>query len=166
MNDYQKIKFEQIDSYSQNLYNQYKETSKTSDAYLVGLSSSAIFAFFVVLYKFKELFTPEAVINIKITIAFFLISLVLIILSTFINSLIHYHYQSVFGMLRNEIPNINDQEEIKNKIDTAGQNIKSNFGYKITKIFRGISYITFLVALIYIAKLTNFAEAIQAIIAF
>lgn len=135
-----------MSSYANILYSNYDDAIKSSSTYIIGLSSSAIFAFFILLHKFGSDLNDNTILSLKIISFLFLSSLLLTVIGGIVTYRLSYHYHQKFANLGDDIPDMDD-DKIKTQVNALGTKVKNSKGYWITDRLRECSFLFFILAI-------------------
>ena len=151
--DYKKTKLQEITDYKNQMYTNYADLTKSINAYILGISSSAIFAFFVLLHKFGSSLNNEDIFSIKIITILFLYSLLAIVITTVGYAIHALVIESSYSTLTDNIKELEEKETIKSHINSAHKKVTNSIFYKLFGIARYLAYFTFILAIILIGLL-------------
>lgn len=147
--DYKNSNLETLKNYSDEYYSSYKEQFKTTHGYIIGISSSAIFAFFVLLQKMTSM-PYYVILGIKICIILFLASFLILLITNIIASKNSFALHKIYDRAYKEVKKKKHNDDIYNVLSNIDS---SNIRGKYIEIGKAINiaYFSFGMAVTIIA---------------
>ena len=152
--EYKEAKLKELIEYKKNLYENYKDQTKTINSNIFTLSSSAIFAMFVFLFDKKM--TDTILTLTKISAAFLFITLLLLIVILICYASDSSNKERIYSDLYSDLLKEENKERFENRIkNNYNSMIESNF-YERLYFFNIIAYITFFISFLIFAIIILF----------
>ena len=142
--EYKELRLAEIYDYKNTLYENYKEQVKTTNAYIMALSSSGIFAIFILIYKTS--LPIEILIYLKVCVALLLFNLITIIVTTTLYSIDSSKNEEDYSKLHDIIKKLNSKDTINDEIKSHFEKIVYSKFYTIMAFFRYSSYLSLIIA--------------------
>ncbi len=159
--DYEK-EVTRLEEYREHLYSNYVDHIKIADSYVFTLSSSAIFAFFLLFYKFGSGLDLTTIVYLKYCTAFFLFSVITIVSCNIAYSLdASINEKKYFDLESKMLDPSSSKDDILKKIDTQDKKFYNSKLHMTLEVLRYVSYVIFIAAIVLFAFLIfTFGKAI------